>query len=166
MNIDWSKAPAEATHFDSIAKLFCNKDGWWTRYSEFRPGENVAWGNKRYIPRPDTMTPEEEAMKAEEWKAPHIEPDPLDEMQAITEIDYHVNVESQSKYHVYIKGAWIDVYDILMAYGVTNPADQHAIKKMLMPGKRGHKDAIKDREEAILSLKRAIELEKGNEISL
>ena len=67
-----------------------------------------------------------------------------------------------SKYHVKIKGTWIDVYDILHAYQVTNPGDQHAIKKMLMPGKRGHKDAEKDRAEAIQSLHRAIELESTN----
>ncbi len=64
-----------------------------------------------------------------------------------------------SKYHVRLKGAWVDVYDVLQAFGVTNPADQHALKKMLMPGKRGHKDGIQDRREAIQSLHRAIELE-------
>ena len=66
-----------------------------------------------------------------------------------------------SKYHVQIKGQWVDVYDILTAYGVTNPADAHAIKKMLRPGSRGAKDGIQDRREAIASLERAIELEGG-----
>jgi len=66
-----------------------------------------------------------------------------------------------SKYHVQIKGQWVDVYDIIVAYEVTNPADQHAIKKMLCPGKRGAKDGIQDRREAIASLERAIELECG-----
>jgi hypothetical protein len=66
-----------------------------------------------------------------------------------------------SKYHVQIKGQWVDVYDILTAYSVTNPADAHAIKKMLCPGKRGAKDGIQDRREAIASLERAIELEQG-----
>lgn len=70
-------------------------------------------------------------------------------------------MDMPSKYHVRINGAWCDVYDILQAFGVTNPADAHAIKKMLMPGKRGHKDAIVDRQEAIQSLRRAIELEVG-----
>ena len=65
-----------------------------------------------------------------------------------------------SKYHVQIKGQWIDVYDILTAYSVTNPADAHAIKKMLCPGQRGAKDSIQDRQEAIVSLQRAIELEQ------
>jgi hypothetical protein len=66
-----------------------------------------------------------------------------------------------SKYHVQIKGHWVDVYDILTAYSVTNPADAHAIKKMLCPGQRGAKDGIQDRREAIASLERAIELEQG-----
>ena len=66
-----------------------------------------------------------------------------------------------SKYHVQIKGQWVDVYDILAAYNVTNPADAHAIKKMLCPGQRGAKDGIQDRQEAIVSLQRAIELEQG-----
>jgi hypothetical protein len=66
-----------------------------------------------------------------------------------------------SKYHVQIKGQWVDVYDILTAYSVTNPADAHAIKKMLCPGKRGAKGGIQDRQEAIVSLQRAIELEQG-----
>jgi len=66
-----------------------------------------------------------------------------------------------SKYHVQIKGQWVDVYDILTAYSVTNPADAHGIKKMLCPGQRGAKDGIQDRREAIASLERAIELEQG-----
>ena len=67
-----------------------------------------------------------------------------------------------SKYHVQIKGQWVDVYDILAAYNVTNPADAHAIKKMLCPGQRGVKGGIQDRQEAIVSLQRAIELEGGS----
>lgn len=65
-----------------------------------------------------------------------------------------------SKYHRQVHGVWLDVYDILTAYGVTNPADAHAIKKMLMPGQRGAKDGIKDRREAIASIERAIRIEE------
>jgi len=68
--------------------------------------------------------------------------------------------EAPSKYHRNIKGVYVDVYDIIHAYGITNPGDQHAIKKMLQPGKRGYKDARQDREEAIVSLRRANELEE------
>jgi hypothetical protein len=52
----------------------------------------------------------------------------------------------------------IDVYDVLKAFDVTCPATQHAIKKMLMAGERGHKDKQTDLNEAIQSLQRAKEL--------
>jgi hypothetical protein len=55
----------------------------------------------------------------------------------------------------------IDVYDILTAWNVTNPATAHAIKKLLMPGARGHKSAEQDLQEAAQSIVRAIELEGG-----
>ena len=64
----------------------------------------------------------------------------------------------QSKYHVSINGVKADVYDVLKAFGVTNPALQHAIKKMLKPGQRHAKSFRQDIEEAIVSLRRALEL--------
>lgn len=65
-----------------------------------------------------------------------------------------------SKYHVEIrKGVLVDVYDVLTAFSLTNPAQAHAVKKMLKPGQRGHKDVITDIDESIRSLKRAKEIE-------
>lgn len=66
-----------------------------------------------------------------------------------------------NKYHVEIHGTSVDVYDVLVAFGVTNPALAHAIKKMLKPGQRGHKDTVTDIEEAIQSLQRAKEIEEA-----
>lgn len=63
-----------------------------------------------------------------------------------------------NKYQRNIKGVIIDVYDILKAYGVTCPGTQHAIKKLLMPGDRGHKDQITDLKEARSSIDRSIQL--------
>jgi hypothetical protein len=63
-----------------------------------------------------------------------------------------------SKYHVECKGVNIDVYDVLKAFDVVNPATQHAIKKLLKGGQRGFKDVNKDYQEAIDSIVRAIEL--------
>jgi len=76
--------------------------------------------------------------------------------------DYPVpaSEEAPSKYHRVLNGFWVDIYDILDAYSITNPGDQHAIKKMAMPGGRGVKTANQDREEAIVSLKRAIQLDR------
>ena len=66
-----------------------------------------------------------------------------------------------NKYQVKCKGVYIDVYDVLTAYEVSNPASQHAIKKMLKAGQRGTKSFKQDLKEAIQSLERAIELENS-----
>lgn len=52
----------------------------------------------------------------------------------------------------------IDVYDVLDAWGVTNPALAHMIKKALQPGERGHKDAHEDYADIVASAKRAQEV--------
>lgn len=68
---------------------------------------------------------------------------------------------NKNKYQREIKdGVFVDVYDVLKAFNVVNPAMSHAIKKMLAPGQRGAKDMIQDMKEAIQSIERAIELEK------
>ena len=66
----------------------------------------------------------------------------------------------KNKYQRAIKGVTVDVYDVLVAFGVTCPAMAHAIKKMLMPGQRGSKDAEQDKREAIQAIERSIELNK------
>ena len=65
---------------------------------------------------------------------------------------------AENKYAVDCKGRSIDVYDVLNAFGVTCPAAQHAIKKLLMPGKRWHKSELGDLLEARASVDRAIDL--------
>ena len=65
----------------------------------------------------------------------------------------------ESKYSRRIGKEVVDVYDVLMAFNVTNPATQHAIKKLLMPGNRGHKDKLTDLKEEYQSIARAIEME-------
>ena len=50
-----------------------------------------------------------------------------------------------------------DIYDICEHYCHDNSgATQHAIKKLLCPGKRGHKDELKDLREAVFSINRRI----------
>lgn len=51
----------------------------------------------------------------------------------------------------------LDVYDVLIMFDVRDPAIQHAIKKLLACGQRGHKDALEDLQEAKQSIDRAIE---------
>jgi hypothetical protein len=63
------------------------------------------------------------------------------------------------KYDRQCKGVVIDVYDVLQAFEVVNPALQHLIKKALCAGLRGHKKREQDLVEILESAKRAIELE-------
>lgn len=63
------------------------------------------------------------------------------------------------KYNREIKpNVFVDVYDVLQAFNVTNPALQHLIKKALAVGQRGHKDAAEDYQDVIDSAKRAKDL--------
>lgn len=48
----------------------------------------------------------------------------------------------------------IDVYRVLDLFGVTDPCIQHAAKKLLATGVRGHKDAERDIQDAIDTLQR------------
>jgi len=65
----------------------------------------------------------------------------------------------RSKYHREIKpGVWVDVYDVLNAWGVSNPALSHLVKKALQPGQRGHKDRATDLDDIVKSAIRAKEL--------
>lgn len=67
---------------------------------------------------------------------------------------------SRNKYSREIKpSVFVDVYDTLRAFDVKCPAMQHAAKKVLCAGLRGHKDALKDKREAIQSIHRSIELD-------
>ena len=63
-----------------------------------------------------------------------------------------------SKYTKTIRGVSVDVYDVLQAWGVINPALQHLIKKALQCGQRGHKDNAQDLQDIIDSAIRAKEL--------
>jgi len=86
------------------------------------------------------------------------EPDPF----FIPFVDKNTKADRvKNKYNREIKpGVYVDVYDVLIAFKVTCPAIQHAIKKLLAPGKRGVKSAETDLREAHNSIKRAIELNK------
>lgn len=64
-----------------------------------------------------------------------------------------------SKYTRIINGVKVDIYDVLKAWGVQNPALQHLIKKALQPGARGHKTLENDLRDILVSAERAMELE-------
>jgi hypothetical protein len=67
---------------------------------------------------------------------------------------------SGSKYlrDVQLVGGKIDVYAVLVAFGVSCPARQHAIKKLLCAGLRGKGDELQDLHEAGDAIDRAIQI--------
>ena len=50
----------------------------------------------------------------------------------------------------------VDVYSVLNAFKVDNSAVAHAIKKLLVSGKRGHKTIAQDLKESIQAIERAL----------
>lgn len=51
----------------------------------------------------------------------------------------------------------VDIYDVINAWNLTDPALQHALKKLIQPGERGHKTPAQDLKEAIYSIERCLE---------
>jgi hypothetical protein len=69
------------------------------------------------------------------------------------------NIIARNKYMREVKpGVWVDVYDVLRAWGVVDPCLQHLLKKALASGQRGHKDLKEDLEDILASAKRAVEM--------
>lgn len=70
--------------------------------------------------------------------------------------------KDEPKYKHYFKDVSnldkIDIYRILDLWEVNHPCLQHAAKKILVAGNRGHKDIEKDIKEAIDSLERYKEM--------
>lgn len=59
-----------------------------------------------------------------------------------------------------LPGVWVDVYDVLEAFKTDRPCVDHAAKKLLAPGKRGHKDYITDIQNAIDTLQRELQIQE------
>lgn len=72
---------------------------------------------------------------------------------------FNIEEKSHNKYKRKVPSMDIDVYDILKAFNVTNPALAHLVKKALVCGNRGHKDLKTDLKDIIDSSIRAYELE-------
>lgn len=73
---------------------------------------------------------------------------------------------SQKKHSHYYKDVShlkvIDIYRVCELFDVTGPLE-HALKKVACAGGRGHKDFVKDLNEAIDSINRALEMREEDE---
>lgn len=61
--------------------------------------------------------------------------------------------KNSAVYGIRIGGVKADPYRILLAYGITHPAQQHLVKKALRAG-RSHKTIEQDIDEMIITLQR------------
>lgn len=75
-----------------------------------------------------------------------------------------IDDETQQKHSHYFKDvsdvAQIDVYDVLLRFGVTDPCLQHIVKKALCAGNRGHKDFKRDLQDIADTAQRALSIHK------
>ena len=136
--VDWSKAPEDAQFFSCGA------------FRRHEHDEECLWNGLKWV-----LTGFDDMLWHE--KQPDFEIRPSDTPEPVSD----EAKKDRSKYRREIKpGVWVDVYDVLQAFNPENrnAADDHAIKKMLLPGKRGAKDGTQDRKEAIASLERSIQI--------
>lgn len=155
--VDWSLAPEEAEFYadgcfwrDSDCRWFPTSRAWKSRaWKSDEIGDYSLFPD--YEPRPKERPSEQVGAESNDgvsYNAPERTTGDL-------------SAKPVSKYHRTIKGVQVDLYDVLVAYGVTCPALAHALKKMLMPGQRHAKTFEQDIDEAIASLQRAKELAAG-----
>ena len=53
---DWKEAPDKATHYDTVADLFCKNLAWYCKSNGWTAALNEGWGTERYTPRPVSQT--------------------------------------------------------------------------------------------------------------
>jgi hypothetical protein len=154
--VDWSKAPRDTTDYgggrfwsSTMEGMKVYSGGEWVHTWE-KPSNFKDHVSRRYAwPENDERINNIGLNRTE---------DDMGHYNELREAQSAQKAKAKSKYHRVIKGAQIDVYDILKAYGVTCPAIAHAIKKLLLPGERHAKTWEQDINEAIASLERAKEL--------
>lgn len=111
----------------------------------------------------DTLEKRPEQAKFEPFVSVEDAQQELSELEMLAKVSHLISDKrhriTPSKYTKTIRGVSVDVYDVLQAWGVSNPALQHLIKKALQCGQRGHKDNAQDLQDIIDSAIRAKELE-------
>lgn len=153
--VDWSKAPEWAT---SLAKPEWSKRMVWLGANEYRYTEGYQEDCQFKVEDKRFSIIE---MRPDNWKEGEKRMEQIAQNGNGGEVYDETEDGKLSAYHRKVKGVWIDFYDIANAFDPENrnSADDHALKKMLLPGKRHTKGGIQDRKEAIQSIERAIELE-------
>lgn len=154
---DWTEAPDDAEFYGHDAFYKRGEDGTLLYYSIakwLKSGFNLAQLKKfeNYEERPEPImyvAPNEKTLEA--WSKEHLRPQEPN--------------KDGSKYHCTIvglcgKAVTVDVYRVLDAFETGSAEIDHAVKKLLKPGLRGHKDELTDLYNAIESIEARINLIK------
>ena len=153
-NINWDEAPEWANTALTTSNNWQGKetDAGNVEFA-IREGSDY-WSDKS---KEMTFTISDEWWRVVEYRPQNIQ------LTSIKDIFSQIQKATNNKYEReltdrYSNTCRVDVYDVLLAFEVTCPAIQHAIKKLLCTGIRGHKDSSQDLLEAKESITRAIEL--------
>lgn len=96
------------------------------------------------------------------WKCPECDTWNFPKAKTVPHKLEPLVLDQGGKYRKQMHSKTVDVYDILRVFNVTNPAVQHAIKKLLVTGGRGGgKSILTDLKEAHWQIERAIQLEEN-----
>lgn len=146
--VDWTKAPEGAEYYNNYNNKFYRACNHRTQLFDINEWRGSDFSAKDLMDR-STFTPR----PAPEWPSDN----------RIDVIGQNGNTGSHytapvNKYDRVIHGKYgggavtVDVYRVLNAFGPLSPEVQHAVKKLLAAGSRGHKDEKQDLLEAIQSI--------------
>jgi len=124
------------------------------RKADMQPGD-LTWLRRRVCDETANHAPTQHSINNAKFSVNTLTQDELDAMTRQSDVKRkHAHYFKPTPYEA------VDVYRVLSLFAVTDPCLQHAIKKLLVAGGRGHKDAAKDVQEAIDALERWQEMRK------
>ncbi len=116
-----------------------------------------------YLAEPEP-SPAVETVLGEQSREEANDVELLDEHQRLIEtaiLDEQSGPIKLFRYHRTINGVTLDLYDLAEAYGIESHRVFHAVKKLILAGRRGHKDREQDLREAIVSIESELRKMKG-----
>lgn len=165
--VDWSKAPDGAEYY-GLSKSPVPKNAFFkfigTELHWFHDGGWKRYNSETYFTQSQELIATLTPRPAPEWPSDNR----IDVIGQNGPSGEHYT-PPVNKYDRVIHGKYgggavtVDVYRVLNAFGPLSPEIDHAVKKLLAPGNRGHKDEKQDLLEAIQSIEARLKyLEDSN----
>lgn len=89
------------------------------------------------------------------------DPEPSPAVETTEPVKSREPQPTTSSYHRTIHGVTLDIYDVAEAYEIDSHRVFHAVKKLVLAGRRGHEDREQDLREAIVSIESELKKTKG-----